>query len=152
MPKIVIETYIAANCHIVFDLARSIDLHKLSAQNTNEEAIGGRTVGLMELGDTVTWRARHLGIYQRLTSKMTAMDRPTQFTDEMIKGAFKSFKHVHNFQAIGENKTKMVDIFEYESPLGFLGNIADNLFLESYMTRFLKRRNAIIKQYAEMET
>ncbi len=43
----------------------------------------------------------------------------------------------------------MRDIFAYESPLGLLGTIADWLFLKSYMTSLLKRRNALIKEVAE---
>lgn len=152
MPRIVIETLIEADAYVVFDLARSVDLHKLSAQKTNEEAVGGRTVGLMELGETVTWRARHLGFYQKLTSKLVEMDRPISFKDEMVKGAFKSFIHEHKFKALGDGKTMMVDVFEYQSPLGILGRFADKLFLEQYMTKFLKQRNAIIKQYAEMKS
>jgi ligand-binding SRPBCC domain-containing protein len=152
MPRIVIETLIEADAYVVFDLARSVDLHKLSAQKTNEEAVGGRTVGLMELGETVTWRARHLGFYQKLTSKLVEMDRPFSFKDEMVKGAFKSFIHEHKFKALGDGKTMMVDVFEYQSPLGILGRFADKLFLEQYMTKFLKQRNAIIKQYAEMKS
>ena len=43
----------------------------------------------------------------------------------------------------------MKDIFEYKSPLGFLGKIADFLFLERYMRNFLIERNTMIKEFAE---
>ena len=58
-----------ADKEIVFDLSRSIDLHKLSTVHTNETAIAGRTSGLIGLNESVTWRAKHFGIYQKLTSK-----------------------------------------------------------------------------------
>ncbi|HOY15502.1 MAG TPA: SRPBCC family protein, partial [Saprospiraceae bacterium] len=132
----------------VFDLSRSVDLHKLSTKHTNEEAIAGVTSGLMQLNDTVTWRAKHLGVYQILTTKITQYDDPNSFTDEMVNGIFKSFKHKHLFVGDGE-MTMMTDIFFYQSPLGFLGKIADVLFLKKYMTDFLIKRNEVIRKVAE---
>ena len=150
MPIITLETRIKASKEVVFDLARSIDLHQLSTAKTKEEAIAGRTTGLMELGEEVTWRAKHFGIYQRLTSKMTELEMHGHFVDEMKKGIFKGFRHEHQFKQDGD-ETIMIDIFDYTSPLGILGKTADKLFLEKYMTRFLKERNAVIKLYAEKE-
>lgn len=97
MPNISLTTVIKAKTKDVFDLARSIEIHKLSTSKTNEEAIAGKTSGLLELGDWVTWRAKHLGFYQTLTSKITAIDSPTFFVDEMQKGIFKFFRHEHHF-------------------------------------------------------
>ncbi|TNE31663.1 MAG: cell division protein [Bacteroidetes bacterium] len=148
MPKIVLETYINAPAERVFDLSRSINLHKLSTAQTNEEAISGVVTGLISMGEHVKWRARHFGIYQTLTSKITEFDRPRYFVDEMVQGVFHSFVHLHHFEEKNET-TIMRDIFNYQSPLGFLGKIADVLFLKRYMTRLLKTRNELIKKFAE---
>lgn len=148
MPKIELQTEIKADKEIVFDLSRSIDLHKISTEQTNEEAIAGKTGGLIGLNETVTWRARHFGIYQNLTSKITAMDAPNSFVDEMVSGAFKSFRHEHHFSTFN-GETLMTDLFEYKSPLGLFGIIADKVFLKKYMTHLLMRRNRIIKEFAE---
>jgi len=43
------------------------------------------------------------------------------------------------------------DVFDYTSPLGILGRMADRLFLVQYMRRLLEERNAIIKTVAESE-
>lgn len=150
MPKIEIQTEIKANKQIVFDLSRSIDLHKISTEHTNEEAIAGKTSGLIELNESVTWKAKHFGIYQTLTSIVTEFQSPNYFVDEMQNGAFKSFKHQHIFSDL-KNGTLMTDIFEYESPFGILGNIADKVFLKNYMTKLLEKRNSTIKEFAETE-
>lgn len=150
MPRIELQTEIKADKQIVFDLSRSIDLHKISTQHTNEKAISGKTSGLIELNESVTWRAKHFGIYQQLTSKITEFEKPNYFVDEMISGAFKRFKHEHHFKDLN-NGTVMIDIFDYTSPLGFLGKIADKLFLAKYMTNFLIQRNQIIKEFAESD-
>jgi len=150
MPRIVLITEIKADIKIVFDLCRSVDLHKISTVQTNEEAIAGKTSGLIELNESVTWRAKHFGIYQKLTSKITEFDRPNYFADEMVNGAFKRFKHEHHFAELNGG-TVMTDYFDYESPFGFLGKLADKIFLEKYMTQLLKKRNLTIKAFAESE-
>jgi ligand-binding SRPBCC domain-containing protein len=135
---------------IVFDLIRSIDLHKISTNKSNEEAIAGKTSGLISLNETVTWRAKHLGIRQELTSKITAYIYPTFFADEMVKGAFQSFRHEH-YLAQKNGNVIVTDVFKYTAPFCFLGKLADVLFLESYMTTFLKERNLVIKDFAETD-
>jgi ligand-binding SRPBCC domain-containing protein len=66
----------------------------------------------------------------------------------MVQGAFKNFVHTHKFEDVPEG-TIMTDVFVYQSPLGILGKLADVLFLKNYMTRFLMKRNEVIKVYAE---
>lgn len=152
MPVITLHTIINALPEVVFDLSRSIDLHKISTAHTNEEAIAGRTTGLIEMDETVTWQAKHFELTQNLTSKITAYNRPLMFTDIMVEGAFKSFTHQHIFEYnIQSGQTVMKDIFTYRSPLGILGNLADALFLKRYMAKLLIERNRVIKEFAEDE-
>ncbi len=149
MPQIEITTSIAAPIELVFDLARSIDAHRHSQTNHEEKAIGGRTSGLISLGETVTWEAVHFGIRQRLTAKIVEMDRPTHFRDTMVAGAFKRFDHDHFFSVGSDGRTMMRDVFDYSSPLGPVGRVADALFLKRYMTNLLDERNQALKQLAE---
>lgn len=150
MPVIEMSLYIQAPVERCFDLARSIDIHMESTSQTQERAIAGRTSGLIELNETVTWEAVHLGVRQRLTVLITEMEAPHRFVDEMVNGAFQRFTHVHEFIPY-ENGTLMKDRFDYTSPLGVLGRLADMLFLEKYMTRFLHQRNEYIKAAAERQ-
>lgn len=149
MPRIELTLIVNAPIDVCFDAARSIDLHMESTKHTGEQAIAGRTSGLIELDEIVTWRAKHFGIWQMLTSKITEMDKPYFFVDEMQQGAFHSLRHEHHFKAIDSGKTEMKDIFIYKSLLGVLGSIADVLFLERYMRNFLAKRNEVVKEYAE---
>ena len=151
MPIINLKTTInTTNIEVVFNLSRSIDLHKISAKNSKEQAISGKTSGLISLGETVTWKAKHFGFYQILTSKITDYEYPTFFADEMVKGAFAHFRHEHFFE-IESEKIIVKDIFDYNSPFGIFGKLADFLFLKKYMTNFLIERNQIIKEYAESD-
>jgi ligand-binding SRPBCC domain-containing protein len=148
MPVIEVSTLICAPRERVFDLARSIDAHQDSTGGTEERAVAGVTSGLIGMNAEVTWEARHFGVRQRLTVRVTAFDRPKHFQDIMISGAFKSMTHDHSFAEHPEG-TLMSDRFEFKSPLGILGAIADRFFLASYMRRFIVRRNDVLKQLAE---
>ena len=148
MPVIELATSIAAPIDRVFDLARSIDLHANSTSSTGERAVGGVTSGLIGPEQEVTWRARHFGIWQSLTVRITVFERPTHFADAMLRGAFRHLEHHHYF-APTNNGTIMRDVFIFQSPLGILGRVADCLFLERHMKSFLIERNRVIKATAE---
>ena len=150
MPTIKLQTHILAPVERVFDLSRSIDLHQFSVSETHEQAIAGKTSGLLELGETVTWRAKHLGIYQQLTVKMTSLEKPYFFVDEMQKGAFRSMKHLHKFESQGDT-SMMYDEFNFESPFGIIGKLFNRFYLENYMKSFLEIRNQSLKQIAESD-
>lgn len=150
MPVIDITTTISAPIQRVFDLARSVDLHAASTAQTEERAVAGVTSGLISLGQEVTWRARHFGVWQCLTSRITAFDPPSHFRDSLVRGAFRRFDHDHFFSEQGEI-TVMRDVFDFQSPLGVFGQIADRLILTRYLRHFLVRRNATIKEAAETD-
>lgn len=150
MTKIELNTFIRSNIETSFDLARSIDLHTISTFKTNEKAIDGRTHGLIESNEFVTWEATHFGIRQKLTSKITVFEKPFHFRDEQVKGIFKFIKHDHYFEEISDG-VMMRDVFEYEAPFGLLGRIAEKLILTNYLKRFLIKRNEVIKNYAETD-
>ena len=148
MSRIVVSLRVAAPRERVFDLARSVDAHVASATSTSERVVGGRSSGLLELGDEVTWQARHFGVVQRLTSRITAFDRPRSFRDSMVRGAFARFHHDHFFDADGDGVV-MRDAFDFRAPLGPLGHLADVLFLRAHMQRFLEARAEILRALAE---
>jgi ligand-binding SRPBCC domain-containing protein len=148
MTVININTAINAPIGRCFDLSRSVELHMLSTASTGERAIAGRTTGLAEQGDTITWLATHFGIRQQLTTKIEKMVRPHFFSDRMLFGAFKSLCHEHLFEE-RDGHTLMTDKLCYETPLGIFGSLFDRLVLEKHMKHFLQERNQVIKKAAE---
>ena len=148
MNRIELATDIRAPREVCFDLARDLDLHLRSMARSGEQAVAGRTTGLIGLGEEVTWRARHFGIHHHHTSRITAFDRPSYFRDSMVAGRFKTFEHDHIFEAV-DGGTRMRDILLFESPLGILGRCVDRLVLARYLTRLLEERNRVIRAAAE---
>lgn len=148
MTQIKITTIINASIEIVFDNCRNIDIHQYSANNTNEKAIAGRTTGLIEIGETVTWKGKHFGFYIQHESNISEMDFPNYFVDKQLKGLFKSFKHEHIFEQ-KENQIIMTDILDYETPFGILGKLFDTISLKNHLTNFILHRNQILKEISE---
>jgi ligand-binding SRPBCC domain-containing protein len=144
-------TLIRAPIESCFDLARSVDVHLTGNVRHGETAVadGGVTSGLLGLGDQITWCARHFGIRQQLTSKITAMNRPVYFQDTMLRGAFRSLKHDHFFQALSPDLTEMREVFCFAAPWGFLGQLAEMLVLRRYMQKLLRERNDALRKIAE---
>jgi ligand-binding SRPBCC domain-containing protein len=145
--RIHIETSIAAPIERVFDLARDIDFHQRSMADTGERAVAGRTSGLIGPGESVTWRARHLGRTWALTSRVTGFEPPLLFVDEQVSGPFAWFRHEHRFQPV-PGGTLMIDDWEHRPPLGLLGKILDALILGRSVRRLLERRAAAIAREA----
>lgn len=150
MPTLHLTSFIAAPQDRVFDLNRNISLHKISMEKFGEQAISGVTSGLINKDDTVTWKGKHLYKTRFFTSRITEMKPYEMFTDKMIKGDFKSFEHQHFFKS-ADNGTIVIDIITYETPYGWIGNLVNKLYLNSYLEKLIGQRNEVIKQYAESD-
>lgn len=148
MTTIHLTTVIKAPIETVFNNSRDIGLHQQSASQTYEKAIAGRTSGLIEKRETVTWKGKHFGFYLTHKSRITEMDFYSYFVDEMEEGRFKSFKHQHFFVE-KDGVTIMQDILQYETPFGIFGKLFDILFLERHLTDFIEYRNGVLKNFSE---
>ena len=144
-------TVVRAPIDRCFDLARSVEVHLAGNIHSGETAVAtaGVTSGLIDLGQQVTWRAKHLGFWRQLTSEITGMDRPAWFQDAMVRGIFRFMKHDHYFRALSPNETEMRDVFCFAAPLPVLGRVAESAFLRRYMHALLRERNAAVKEIAE---
>ena len=131
-----------------FDLARDIDVHVGVPSPLKHRAVGGVTTGLINLGEEVTWEGRVFGVRLNMTSRITTLDAPGVFTDEMQRGPFKSWKHTHRFEQ-KDDATVMTDEVHFSSPFGALGALVDALLLKRFLTRFLVSHNHAIKKLTE---
>ena len=148
MAILILETFIRAPAEVCFDLMRDVRIHTETTAHTNEKAVAGVPDGPIGLGQTVTFEGTHFGVRQRFKVEVVEFDRPRLFVDEMREGAFRSFRHTHEFVE-RDGGTRMTDTLEWTSPLGLIGYMADKLFIESYMRKLVSGRNARLKEIAE---
>ncbi|MET7403610.1 SRPBCC family protein [Dactylosporangium sp. NPDC005572] len=143
MALIDLTTVVRAPAEQVFDLSLDVDAHTASMARSRERVVAGVDSGRMSLGDTVTWAARHFGVRWRMTSRISAYDRPHRFVDEQVTGPFRHWHHEHTFSwDESATATIMRDVVDFAAPLGALGRTVDALLLERYMCRLIERRNA----------
>ena len=141
-------TEIQAPPDAVFDLKLSVDAHLDSMRRSRERVVAGVTNGQIALGDSVTWRAWHLGLRWTMTSRVTELDRPARFVDEQVRGPFRRFRHEHVFEPLN-GSTQMTDILTFDAPLGVVGRVTGRLVLLPYLRRLIQQRNHHLKRLLE---
>lgn len=142
------EETIEAPIELVFDLSLDIDAHTASMARSKERAVGGVTAGPIGLGEEVTWRAWHFGIPFSMTSRVTELERPHRFVDELARGPFRWFRHEHVFNVQG-TKTGMTDHVEFQAPVGAIGRVVERVLLERYLRQLIATRGTFLKHQAE---
>lgn len=145
--RFTLVTEIAAPVGRVFDLCLDVEAHVRSMAHSRESVIAGRTDGILELDDRVTWRARHFGIPWTMTVRITELDRPRRFVDEQVTGPFDSFHHLHEFEPTRDG-TRMTDTIEFVAPFGLVGRLAENRVLERRLRALIETRNRYLQQAA----
>ena len=136
-------TPVPARPEEVFDLSLDVGAHTASMSGSGERIVGGVRTGRMSLGDTVTWSARHFGLPWRMTSGITALERPIRFVDEQVRGPFRYWRHEHEFTwDAAAGVTRMRDVIAFSAPFGIVGRIVEGLVLRRYMERLIVQRNA----------
>jgi ligand-binding SRPBCC domain-containing protein len=141
VPSIRLQAELPSSPEAAFELSLSVDAHTSSMSRSGERAVAGVTSGVLRLGDTVTWRARHFGMPFSMTSRISEYDAPLRFVDEQVSGPFRRWWHEHRFEPV-DGGTLMTDVAEFESPAGRPGRLVNALILTRYMMRLLEQRNA----------
>jgi ligand-binding SRPBCC domain-containing protein len=143
-----VQTLVMAPTDRVFAASLSIDDHLASMAASGEQAIAGVMAGRIGLGQSVTWRARHFGIWWGMTSQITELEEPDRFVDEQLRGPFKTFRHEHGFRT-APGGTEMLDSISFQAPLGPLGWVAERVLLSWYLPHLIRQRNAYLKASLE---
>lgn len=148
MPVFEVVTTIAAPPERVFDCARDAGLHLRSLASTGERAVEGRSEGLLEPGEEVTWEGRHLLLRWRMKVRIVHYERPRWFRDVQVQGPFTSFQHDHYFEPV-RGGTRMTDRVAFRMPLGGPGRYVGIAVVVPHLRRLLLRRNEVLRAAAE---
>lgn len=150
MPLIHATSVIHAPMDRVFDLARSVGLHKAVMRKYRDGKVEGGTNGFMEVGDVVRWSRHYLGRDRTVEVKIRSMDSPKAFGSILVRGSFASLRHEHFFKPI-QNGTLLIDLLEYTPAFGVIGRWMDRRFFQPMLRKHLEKKNQVIKQYAESD-
>jgi hypothetical protein len=150
MNKLEFNTHIKASVNICYDLARSVDFHKISVKEINEESVGGYKSGLISYNQHVLMKSTISGFIINTDLTITKYNPPFHFCYEGVNSVIKKIIHDYFFYDIGE-ETVMVDHFYYDLEYGILEDVINALFLKRYLTHLITHRNNLLCEYAESE-
>ena len=83
----------------------------------------------------IKWRTE-IGIYEP----------NVRFTDTQLRGPYKYWHHLHEFKDV-DGGTEMVDVVDYEIPLGALGTFARTIFVKRNLETIFNYRRDTIAEY-----
>ena len=85
-----------------------------------------------------------LKIPMKWQTQITQVDFQRSFTDFQQKGPYKLWNHYHEFIP-NENGVLIKDTVSYELPMGFLGEIAHQLFVKSKLKSIFDFRHEVLE-------
>ncbi|MBS1750743.1 MAG: SRPBCC family protein [Bacteroidetes bacterium] len=150
MYSIHLTTFIKAPAKLVFDLSRNATVFRKALEGRNETLTANASGILLNVSDTITLSAKHLGKTRMMTLRVTEMIEPEKFVEEQVKGDLKSFRHEHHFKEV-DNGSLLIDMVYMEEPRDAVGGLMGKLFMKGYFEKILNKRNELIKQYAESD-
>jgi hypothetical protein len=103
------------------------------------------TAGPIDLhpGTLLDYRLKWHGLSIRWRTRIVSWNPPGAFVDEQIRGPYRMWHHSHKFTAeVGG--TRMVDVVNYQLPLGILGAIAHRLAVRRDLERVFDYRRQVI--------
>jgi len=93
------------------------------------------------VGQIITYKVGILpGVKQNWVTEITQVQNQRLFIDEQRFGPYRMWHHEHWFEDLKNGKTKMVDKISYKIPFGFLGDIAQNLFIKKQLKSIFEHR------------
>jgi ligand-binding SRPBCC domain-containing protein len=119
MPSLRTEIVLAAPAEDIFDfLVRPENVIRVTAPGVGLKPVSAPEV--FEQGSRIELELSGYGPPQRFLYEVIEFDRPNRFTETLVKGPLKSFRHEHLFEQTPQG-TRVLDVVEFTPPGGMLG-------------------------------
>ena len=99
----------------------------------------------MKWGQKINYTITLKGIPIRWSSLISLYDPPNSFVDEQIRGPFSLWHHTHTFRE-KNGGTVIGDYVRYAIPMGIIGRIANNIFVEKDLRYIFQHRQTMISK------
>lgn len=136
-----VTQYIAAGIDDVWAFISSPDNLKKITPPAMDFTVTNNTGGdKMYEGMIITYRVKPLaGIPVRWMTEITHVKNKVYFVDEQRVGPYRLWHHQHHIQPSG-NGVLMTDIVTYMPPMGFMGSLANHLFIKKKLKQIFDYR------------
>ena len=129
--------------------AEAANLERLTPPELHFHIITPRPLK-MQLGTLIQYRLRLFGVPFKWLTRIRHWDPPHTFTDEQLRGPYRTWVHTHRFQA-HDGGTRLKDEIFYRLPLFPLGESAYPLVKWQLRRIFAFRREAISRLLNEVK-
>jgi len=141
------EQLIPASIDVVWDFISGPDnLIEITPSYFDLRVISNSAADRMYAGMIVTYTVRPIwGIKTKWMTEITQVKEKEYFIDEQRMGPYRLWHHQHRLEAV-DGGVVMTDIVTYAPPLGFLGAIANKLFIKTQIRRIFEYRKAAVEK------
>ncbi len=94
---------------------------------------------IKKFGVPINWMAQHYDVIEN-----------KEFKDRQIKGPFKHWEHTHTFDALSDDRIKMVDSINCSLPLKWISHLAQGWQIKKDISKMLLYRHQILKHDLEL--
>jgi ligand-binding SRPBCC domain-containing protein len=116
------------------------NLQAITPSNMGFQILSNHHGHKMYAGQIIEYKVKPvLGIPIYWMTEITHVEDRSYFVDEQRFGPYQLWHHQHHFKEISGG-VEMTDIVHYRNPLGFLGNIANSLFVKKQLQQIFEYR------------
>lgn len=127
-------------------ISTPVNLQKITPEYMNFE-ITSDVPEKMHPGLIISYRVSPLPFYRTSwLTEITHIHVEDYFVDEQRMGPYRLWHHQHHLKEI-KGGTEMTDIVTYIPPLGFLGALANTLFIKAQLQRIFDFRKTAIEKH-----
>lgn len=127
-------------------ICRPANLKKITPGHMGFEVTGNSGGGRMYAGMIITYKVRPFaGIPVKWVTEITHVEDKSYFVDEQRMGPYKFWHHQHRIEAV-EGGVLMTDIVTYIPPFGFIGSLANSLFIKRKLAGIFDFRTKAIER------
>lgn len=129
-------------------ISRPENLKKITPDYMGFNIIGDHVPKKMYSGMIISYMVSPmLGIKTNWVTEITHIREKKYFVDEQRVGPYKIWHHQHHIEETDDG-VLMTDIISYNPPFGFLGRIANSLFIKKKLNEIFEyRTEAVIKEF-----
>ncbi len=122
------------------------NLQAITPSNLGFQILSKHHGSVMYPGQLIEYKVKPiLGIPIYWMTEITHVQDKAYFIDEQRFGPYQLWHHQHHFKLI-DGGVEMTDIVHYRNPFGFLGTIANTLFVKAQLKRIFEYRIKVVEE------
>jgi ligand-binding SRPBCC domain-containing protein len=144
--QLIIEQKLPVSISEIWDFISSpMNLKEITPKNMGFVVTSNNGVEKMYPGMIITYKVSPLlGIKQNWVTEIKHVKEFEYFIDEQRIGPYSMWHHQHKIEPI-EGGVLMTDIVTYKPPFGFIGAIANSLFIRNKLRKIFEYRETALE-------